>query len=162
METSRTLKLDKKDLTQGIPTDGSADRSSPEYIVPPGLYRYIIRFWAHYDTAGKMPIMIVGDTGVGKRLFLHLFEKFYKEKNSSAKVKYVNCALLGGGDPKLVKSELFGHVKGAFTDAKKETSGAFGDANGGALILDEIGGTSSRCPSHAFNFSRNRKILQVG
>lgn len=79
-------------------------------------------------------ILITGESGVGKELFaeqLHI--------NSSRAEKpfiRVNCAALS---PSLLESELFGHVKGAFTDAVSDRIGRFEAANGGTLFLDEIG-----------------------
>ena len=79
-------------------------------------------------------VLLLGESGVGKELFaeqLHL-------KSSRAKKPFVrvNCAALS---PMLLESELFGHVKGAFTDASTNRKGRFETADGGTLFLDEIG-----------------------
>ena len=80
------------------------------------------------------PILITGETGSGKEvaaLFVH-------ESSPRAEKAFVklNCAAIPEG---LIESELFGHVKGAFTDAKSDRDGKFQQANGGTLFLDEIG-----------------------
>jgi len=83
--------------------------------------------------ASTAPVMIQGESGTGKEVFANLV---HKNSNRSDKpyIK-INCANL----PKeLVESTLFGHVKGAFTGAISDKKGAFEEANGGTILLDEI------------------------
>jgi len=162
VKKSRTLELDNKDSIRDIPANGPDISKKPEFIVPPGLSEHIYLFEAHYETAEKMPIMVVGDTGVGKRLFLHLFEKLYKKKEKSAKVIYVNCANLGGGDPNMAKSELFGAVRGVHSRAEKTTSGFLKAADGGAIILDEIGELGLDSQAKLLTFIETGKFQMLG
>ena len=82
----------------------------------------------------KEPILFTGPTGSGKS---NLARNIAKTKGLKDKFVSVNCATLGG-DPGIIKSELFGHDKGDFTDATETREGRLQQANGGILFLDEI------------------------
>ncbi|MCW9016426.1 MAG: sigma 54-interacting transcriptional regulator, partial [Kangiellaceae bacterium] len=79
-------------------------------------------------------ILILGESGTGKEIIADAIHR-NSTRNQSPIVK-VN---LGGITPSLFESEMFGHVKGAFTDAKQERQGRFSTADKGTLFLDEIG-----------------------
>ena len=81
-----------------------------------------------------VPILLEGESGVGKEVFARAIHK--GSKRAEKPVIVVNCGALPAN---LVESILFGHAKGAFTDAKDDHSGKFVDADGGTIFLDEIG-----------------------
>lgn len=85
-------------------------------------------------SATKATVLIVGETGSGKEVVA----QFLHENSPRASLPFVklNCAAMPEG---LIESELFGHVKGAFTDARAHHDGKFIQAHGGTLFLDEIG-----------------------
>lgn len=79
------------------------------------------------------PILIQGESGTGKEVYAHLIH--HESDRVSGPYVKINCANLPS---ELVESTLFGHVKGAFTGAVGDRSGAFDEADGGTLLLDEV------------------------
>lgn len=81
-----------------------------------------------------LPVLLLGETGTGKELFARLIHK--ESPRCGKKFVSVNASV---GPQDLAESNLFGHVKGSFTNADKDKEGLFGIANGGILFLDEVG-----------------------
>jgi transcriptional regulator with AAA-type ATPase domain len=137
---------------------------SSKYFIPLGLSSSVSTFENHYKVADGEPILIIGQTGVGKSLFLHIFEKLYREEHKDEK-KYpiikANCAHFGG-DPNLVRSELFGHAKGAFTGAIRKKTGLVEMADGGVLILEEIGDLPLETQAILLTFIETGEYYRVG
>ncbi|HLS31919.1 MAG TPA: sigma-54 dependent transcriptional regulator [Flavobacteriaceae bacterium] len=102
-------------------------------------------------------VLITGENGTGKELVAHwLHEKSARSKKTMIEV---NCAAI----PKeLIESELFGHVKGAFTSANRDRAGRFEEADGGIIFLDEIGDMSLSAQSKVLRVLEENKIQRVG
>jgi transcriptional regulator with PAS, ATPase and Fis domain len=102
-------------------------------------------------------VLILGENGTGKELVARAIHR-----QSLRKDKVFISVDLGGITESLFESELFGHVKGAFTDAKQDKPGRFEIASGGTLFLDEIGNLSLPLQSKLLTVLQQRKIQRVG
>jgi len=103
------------------------------------------------------PVLIEGETGSGKEVVAHYIHA-QSQRSEAAFVK-MNCAAIPDG---LIESELFGHVKGAFTDAKGDRKGKFEQAHGGTLFLDEIGEMPANVQAKVLRALENGEIEKVG
>lgn len=102
-------------------------------------------------------ILIIGENGTGKELIAREIHKKSKRANEI----FVNLDVSALPET-LFESELFGHVKGAFTDAKSDKPGKFEIASGGTLFLDEIGNLSFTAQSKLLTVLQNREINRLG
>lgn len=102
-------------------------------------------------------VLITGENGTGKELVAHQLHQ-QSDRNKESFIE-VNCAAIPS---ELIESELFGHVKGAFTSAVKDRSGKFEAANNGTLFLDEIADMSLAAQAKVLRALQERKIQRVG
>ena len=102
-------------------------------------------------------VLITGESGTGKELVARAIH--YNSPRSSASFVPVNC---GGIPETLLESELFGHVKGAFTGASESRAGFFQTADSGSIFLDEISETSMAMQVKLLRVLQNREICMVG
>ena len=102
-------------------------------------------------------VLITGSNGTGKELVAHWIHQ--KSERSSAPFIEVNCAAIPS---ELIESELFGHVKGAFTSAIKDRAGKFEAANKGTIFLDEVGDMSLSAQAKVLRALQENKISRVG
>jgi two-component system, NtrC family, response regulator GlrR len=102
-------------------------------------------------------VLIQGETGTGKELVARAIH--YLSARCNAAFIPINCATLPDN---LLESELFGHVRGAFTDAKEANAGLIAQADGGTLFLDEIEAISPRAQAALLRFLQNREYRPVG
>jgi DNA-binding NtrC family response regulator len=102
-------------------------------------------------------VLITGSNGTGKELVAHWVHE--KSHRSGGPFIEVNCAAIPS---ELIESELFGHVKGAFTSAVKDRAGKFEAANKGTIFLDEIGDMSLSAQAKVLRALQENKISRVG
>lgn len=102
-------------------------------------------------------VLILGENGTGKELVARALHR-----NSLRKDEVFISVDLGSIAETLFESELFGHEKGSFTDAKKTKQGRFEIAHGGTLFLDEIGNLSSTLQTKLLTVIERREVIRVG
>jgi DNA-binding NtrC family response regulator len=102
-------------------------------------------------------VLILGETGTGKELVARALHEHSRRKGKPFIA--VNCAAIPA---ELLESELFGHVKGAFTGATSDRMGAFREANGGTLFLDEIGDMSAVMQAKILRALQERIVTPLG
>ena len=121
-------------LTTAVLPSGTAGTSDDNDLIGPSHAMREVHKRIGLAAANAMPVLVLGETGTGKEMVARALHR------DSARAEHpflaVNCSAI----PKeLLESELFGHVRGAFTGATGERPGCFRAADGGVLLLDEIG-----------------------
>ncbi|QXI26053.1 nitric oxide reductase transcriptional regulator NorR [Pseudomonas vanderleydeniana] len=104
-----------------------------------------------------LPVLLLGETGVGKELFARRLHRL--SRRSHKPLIQVNCAAL---PESLAESELFGHVKGAFSGATSDRAGRFDAASGGTLFLDEVGELPLSVQAKLLRTLQNGEIQRLG
>jgi two-component system, NtrC family, response regulator AtoC len=102
-------------------------------------------------------VLITGESGVGKEVLAHLIHQH--SQRAKRPMVAINCA---GVPESLLESELFGHARGSFTDAHSDKRGLLEMADGGTVLLDEVGDMSMRMQTLLLRFLENGEIQRVG
>jgi DNA-binding NtrC family response regulator len=142
------------------PQDGGREASRPP--APPGLIGRTAAMLEVYKQIARAadttaPVLIVGESGTGKELVARAIHQY----GSRAHRPFVaiNCGALAES---LLESELFGHVRGAFTGAVSDHKGIFEQAHGGTVLLDEIGETSTALQVKLLRVLEEGEVRPVG
>lgn len=107
--------------------------------------------------ATELPILIQGESGTGKELLARAAH--VNSKRSTRTLQVINCAAIA---PTLIESELFGHVKGAFTGASRDKKGLLAAADGGTVFLDEIAELPNELQSKLLRTLQFGEVQPVG
>jgi len=135
-----------------------ADRLSRPHPRMVGQSAALGRALALIDRVAELdtPVLVLGETGVGKEL---LCREVHHQSGRRGKAVTINCATLPDD---LVQSELFGHVRGAFSGADRTRRGIVDAARGGTLILDEIGDASPALQANLLRLLQEGEVRPVG
>ena len=149
----QTVRSDKGDNTHSQASgSGSSDYLEGESDAAKQLYNYV-----RLVAPTTMSVLINGASGTGKEYVAHRIHQL--SKRAGQPFVAIDC----GSIPKeLAASEFFGHIKGSFTGALTDKTGAFVAANGGTIFLDEIGNLSYEVQIQLLRALQERKIRPVG
>jgi DNA-binding NtrC family response regulator len=106
---------------------------------------------------GDVNVLVTGETGTGKELVARILHQL--SPRAKGPLVIVDC---GSTPATLLESELFGHVKGSFTHALKDKKGLIEEADGGTLLLDEIGNISPEMQTRLLRFLQEKTIRRIG
>lgn len=154
-ELEADLRAARQNTFSGRPDNNSA---SEEWEII-GQSAALSRLLQEMDVVAdsELPILLMGETGVGKELFAHRLHRL--SRRADKPLVHVNCAAL---PESLAESELFGHVKGAFSGATSDRQGRFEAAHGGTLFLDEVGELSLVLQAKLLRALQNGEIQRLG
>ena len=136
--------------------ESCGDAADPELLGESAAMRSLRQLVVRV-AAADAPVLITGETGTGKELAARAVHRH--GVRSGGPFVAINCAAL---PETLLESELFGHAKGAFTDAREARRGLFVQASGGTLVLDEIGELSSSLQPKLLRALQERRVRPVG
>ncbi len=115
--------------------------------------------WDLVDRVARatLPVLVLGETGTGKEVVATALHQ--RSARAEGPLRSVNCAAI---PQSLVESVLFGHEKGAFTGAEKQTRGVFEQAHGGTLFLDEVGELPAGAQAALLRVLESKKLMRLG
>ena len=144
---------------EGGPQGGRAVPAAPGHLEIVGQSEPLLRLLHELEVvAGSdLPVLLLGETGVGKELFARLLHR--QSTRAARPLVHVNCAAL---PESLAESELFGHVRGAFSGAVADRPGRFEAAEGGTLFLDEVGELPLAVQAKLLRTLQNGEIQRLG
>src|SRR5688572_30775185 len=110
-----------------------------------------------YAARSNAKVLITGESGVGKEIVARLIHRH--GRRSKGPLVTINCA---GFPDSLLETEMFGHVRGSFTDAHRDKAGYLERAHGGTIFMDEVGEMSLRMQALMLRFLETGEVQRVG
>ncbi len=148
----RSLREEVKRLRRALGDTQRFDELVGDSASMQKLYKLIDRV-----SATEAPVLITGESGTGKELVARSLHR--RSRRAAHPFVAINCAAV---PESMLESELFGHVRGAFTDARSTRTGLFAQAEGGTLFLDEIGELPPGLQPKLLRALQERKIRPLG
>jgi two-component system response regulator HydG len=137
--------------------DSKKEKGASETIIGQSAAMQHVLKTSERVAATDANVLILGENGTGKtQLAKHLHQHSQRSEKPFVVVD------LGALSDSLFESELFGHVKGAFTDAREDRAGRFEEAKGGTIFLDEIGNLTLGLQAKLLTVLQERKVTRVG
>ncbi len=130
-------------------------------LTPPrsAAMRDVLEMLAHVAQRPRAPVLLLGETGVGKEVLAWYVHQQGSAKERDAPFVHINCAAL---PETTIESELFGHERGAFTDARHTRRGLVEVAHGGTLFLDEVADLSASAQAKLLTFLDAGEFRRLG
>ncbi|HEX8726105.1 MAG TPA: sigma-54 dependent transcriptional regulator, partial [Gemmatimonadaceae bacterium] len=150
----RQLRIENKSLKQEIKRRDGSHSARP--VGTSKAWLEVLRL-AETVAPTESTVLIQGESGTGKEVVARYIHQL--SGRTGGPFLSINCGALPEG---LLESELFGHVKGAFTGAVKDKSGLFTAAGGGTFFLDEIGETTPATQVKLLRVLQHREVIPVG
>jgi len=148
IERVRELLVRRPAVSSVTATGGLVGRSAAMRV----LYTQL-----HQVAPTEATVLITGETGTGKELVASAIHEF--SRRAAGPFLGINCAALAPG---ILESELFGHVRGAFTGAVRDRDGLFESASGGTIFLDEVGEIPPAVQLRLLRVLQEREMIRVG
>ncbi|HLW30234.1 MAG TPA: sigma-54 dependent transcriptional regulator [Brumimicrobium sp.] len=157
LKAKRKSKIEVAEDNAVSPSIPKMAKTNDEFLVPTSPYSQGIQRLVDIISPTNMTVVITGESGTGKEVVARMIHDASSRK--SGPFIPVDCGAL---PQELASSELFGHVRGAFTGATSDKKGSFELANGGTLFLDEIGNLSYENQVKLLRVLQERVIRKVG
>jgi two-component system response regulator AtoC len=151
--------IETRGLQDRLTLANDAARNRPEVEPQSPALRQVHAELERLSRSPQTPVLLLGPSGAGKQFAAELLHRLTYEEAQSAPFVDVNCAAL---PEQLVESELFGHERGAFTDAKSTRRGLVEMAHGGTLFLDEVTELPEASQAKLLKFLDSGKFRRLG
>jgi two-component system response regulator HydG len=155
--SSKKLPLERKENDETSQPPQTSSQEEDDYFIGKSRVALQIEQYINLVAPTDMSVIVLGESGTGKEYIAKRIHQ--KSKRSSGPFVAIDCGALSKD---LAGSELFGHVKGAFTGAMDNKTGHFESAKGGTIFLDEIGNLSYEIQIKLLRAIQERKIRKIG